>query len=127
MGTKFMATRESASHTNVKEAIISGSDACTVSIPKDFMIARDLTNDFTRKYLELKKSGATSSELNDYLNRHDQYRSQYLGQAAEAEICCGQVAGLISEVRGADEVMRDIVENISLCFEKLKQNFAGAF
>jgi hypothetical protein len=66
-------------------------------------------------------------ELNAFLNRHDQYRSQYLGQAAEAEICCGQVAGLISEVPGADEVMRDAVGNISLCFDKLKQKLAESF
>ena len=39
MGTRFMATRESASHGNVKEAIVKGRDACTVSIPKDYMIA----------------------------------------------------------------------------------------
>lgn len=127
MGTRFMATRESASHANVKEAIAQGRDACTISIPKDHMIARDLTNKFTSEYLELKNSGATSLELNAFLNRHDQYRSQYLGQAAEAEICCGQVAGLISEVPGADEVIRDVVGNIGLCFEKLKQKLAEAF
>jgi enoyl-[acyl-carrier protein] reductase II len=127
MGTRFMATSESASHANVKDSIVKGRDACTISIPKDHMIARDLANKFTTEYLELKKSGATSSELNAYLNRHDQYRSQYLGRAADAEICCGQVAGLISEVPGADEVMRDAVGNISLCFDKLKQKLAESF
>ena len=127
MGTRFMATRESASHTNVKEAIVNGQDACTVSIPKDYMIARDLTNNFTTEYLALKNSGATPLELNTYLNQHDQFRSQYLGQADKSEICCGQVAGLISELRGADEVIRDVVENINDCFEKLKQKLVGTF
>ena len=121
MGTRFMATRESESHAKVKEAIVKGQDACTVSIPKDFMVARDLANRFTKEYLEMKKSGASPLELNAYLNEHDQYQSQYLGQADEAEICCGQVAGLISEVQDAGEVTRDIVENISSCFEELKQ------
>jgi enoyl-[acyl-carrier protein] reductase II len=121
MGTRFMATRESESHSNVKEAIVRGRDACTVSIPKDFMIARDLANSFTAEYLEMRQAGATPLELNAYLNEHDQYQSQYMGQANEAEICCGQVAGLISEVHDAGEVMRDVVENISSCFEGLKQ------
>jgi NAD(P)H-dependent flavin oxidoreductase YrpB (nitropropane dioxygenase family) len=85
------------------------------------MIARDLANRFTKEYLDMKKSGANPLELSTYLNEHDQYQSQYLGQADEAEICCGQVAGLISEVQDADEVTRDIVENISSCFEELKQ------
>ena len=127
MGTRFMATRESASHANVKEAIVKGRDACTISIPKDHMIARDLANEFTTEYLSLKNSGAASSELNAYLNRHDQYRAQYLGQAVEAEICCGQVAGLISGVPGTDEVIRDVVGNIANCFDRLKQKLDEAF
>ena len=118
MGTRFMATRDSASHSNVKEAIVEGRDACTRSIPKDFMIARDLANSFTTKYMELRESGATPLELNAYLNQHDQYRAQYLGQADKAEICCGQVAGQISGIPGAGEVVQDVVENINNCLEK---------
>jgi enoyl-[acyl-carrier protein] reductase II len=123
MGTRFMATRESASHTKVKEAIVNSQDACTVSIPKGYMLARDLANSFTAEYMALKNSGADPAELNRYLNEHDQYRSQYLGQADQAEICCGQV----SEVQGADEVIQNVVENISLCIEKLKQKLVGTF
>ena len=121
MGTRFMATRQSESHDNVKAAIVKGQDACTVSIPKDFMIARDLANSFTTEYMEMKKTGATSPELNTYLNEHGQYQSQYLGQADDAEICCGQVAGLISEVQDAGEVMQEVVESFGLCLDKLKQ------
>ena len=127
MGTRFMATRESESHARVKEAIVKGRDACTVSVPKDFMIARDLANSFTTKYMELRAAGATPPELNTYLNEHGQYHSQYQGQADKAEICCGQVAGLISEVPDAGEVMRDVVENISSCFEELKQRLDSVF
>jgi NAD(P)H-dependent flavin oxidoreductase YrpB (nitropropane dioxygenase family) len=127
MGTRFMVTRESESHARVKEAIVNGEDACTVSVPKDFMMARDLSNSFTTEYMEIRAAGATPLELNTYLNEHGQYQSQYLGQADEAEICCGQVAGLISEVQGAGEVMRDVVENISSCFEELKQKLVDVF
>jgi hypothetical protein len=31
-------------------------DACTVSVPKDFMLGRDLSNAFTNQYLVLRKS-----------------------------------------------------------------------
>jgi NAD(P)H-dependent flavin oxidoreductase YrpB (nitropropane dioxygenase family) len=85
------------------------------------MAARNLANRFTKEYLEMKKCGANPLELNAYLNEHDQSQSQYLGQADESEICCGKVAGLISEVQDAGEVTRDIVENVSSCFEELKQ------
>ena len=127
MGTRFMVTRESESHARVKEAIVNGEDACTVSLPKDLMVARDLRNSFTTEYLEIRAAGATSEELNTYLNEHSQYRSQYLGEADEAEICCGQVAGLISEMQGAGEVMNNVVQNISALFEELKRKLSDFF
>jgi enoyl-[acyl-carrier protein] reductase II len=124
MGTRFMATLESESHTHVKEAIVKGVDACTVSLPKDYMLARDLANDFTQKYMEMKMSGAGPEELNNYLNEHSQYRGQHLGDAAEGEICCGQVAGLINEINSAGDVMNDIITNIRSRFEELQQRMA---
>ena len=33
MGTRFMVTRESESHTSVKEAVTASQDVCTVSVP----------------------------------------------------------------------------------------------
>lgn len=124
MGTRFMATRESESHARVKEAIVGGTDTCTVSLQKDFMLARDLANDFTKTYLKMKMSGAAPEELRDYLDEHSQYRGQHLGDAAEGEICCGQVAGLITEVNSAKEVMDEIIGNIGSRFEALKRKLA---
>jgi enoyl-[acyl-carrier protein] reductase II len=125
MGTRFMVTRESESHTRVKEAIVKGQDTCTISVPKDRMLARDLVNNFTREYMQMKLAGASPEKLNNYLKQHSQYQAQQLGQADEAEICCGQVAGLITEVQSAGEVMNDILENISGRFEELKHRLAA--
>jgi enoyl-[acyl-carrier protein] reductase II len=124
MGTRFMVTRESESHSRVKEAIVKGQDVCTVSLPKEFMLARDLANDFTKEYMKMKKTGASPEALKKYLNEHSQYQAQQLGQADEAEICCGQVAGLITEVKSAGEVMNDVVKNLGSRFEELKQKLA---
>ena len=127
MGTRFMVTQESESHASVKEAIVQGQDACTVSVPKDFMVARDLKNSFTEQYLEMRAAGASPVELNTYLNEHSQYRSQQLGEADESEICCGQVAGLISEVPPAADVMKEVVEDISSRFEDLQRKVTDFF
>jgi len=121
MGTRFMVTGESESHTRVKEAIIGTQGVCTVSVPKDYMLARDLINDFTKEYLGMKQAGASHNELVDFLKNHSQYHSQYLGKADNSEICCGQVAGLINGVKSASEVVDDVVGNISKRFEALKQ------
>ncbi|MGD0624954.1 MAG: nitronate monooxygenase [Thermodesulfobacteriota bacterium] len=125
MGTRFMITKESDSHALVKDAVVKGEDACTVSLPKEIMLARDLKNAFTKEYLERKAGGASLKELNDFLNVHSQYRSQHLGDAEGAEICCGQVAGLIGRVDTANEVIQNIVNNISSRFDELKKKLTA--
>ncbi len=111
MGTRFMATKESYSHPKVKQALVQANDVCTVSLPKDFMLARDLSNDFTQKYLDKKQKGATPEELGLYLSEHSQYHAQYMGDSDQAEICCGQVAGLINEIQSAEAVLKGVIDN----------------
>jgi NAD(P)H-dependent flavin oxidoreductase YrpB (nitropropane dioxygenase family) len=124
MGTRFMATRESESHERVKEWVARGRDACTVSLPKGFMLARDLSNAFTQKYLELNQAGDREAELME-LTKGAQFRAQHLGEADEAEICCGQAAGLIDEIGGAAEVIENITGSISRLFEEVRERVGG--
>jgi enoyl-[acyl-carrier protein] reductase II len=125
MGTRFMATREAASHQRVKSAIVAATDVCTVSVPKAHMLARDLSNDFTATYQQMKSEGAAPQVLAKYLGAHGQYHSQYLGQADDAEICCGQVAGLINEVDTAGAVLEDITNSIRAQFDALQERLAA--
>lgn len=125
LGTRFMVTKESESHRQVKEAIVRAEDVCTVSVPKDFMVARDLQNTFTRTYLEMKKSGAPDSDLKAYLNEHSQYPGQHLGDADNSEICCGQVAGLINDVPSAADIIAEIIGNFSAVLENVKRKLQG--
>ena len=120
MGTRFMVTEEAESHLRVKEAIVAGQDVCTVSLPKAYMLARDLANDFTAEYIRMKHAGASPEELDDYLDNHSQYHAQHLGRAAESEICCGQIAGLIDEVKGAGNIVSEIVDDIAHRLDALK-------
>jgi enoyl-[acyl-carrier protein] reductase II len=127
MGTRFMATRESESHNHVKAAVVKARDVCTVSVPKDRMIARDLANTFTQEYIGMRNTGASPEDLDRYLNIHSQYQAQHLGKADAAEICCGQVAGLITDIHGAGEVMRELVQSITTRFAELKQRVGEVF
>lgn len=114
IGTRFMVTRESDSHSKVKEAVVKAEDASTVSVPKELMLARDLRNQFTQKYLEMKAAGASQKELNDYINEHSQYHAQVLGNSESAEICCSQVAGLIASIVSAAEVIQGITKEVPI-------------
>jgi enoyl-[acyl-carrier protein] reductase II len=121
MGTRFMITKESDSHTRVKESVVNGEDACTVSLPKEIMLARDLSNAFTKQYLAMRAAGASPQALNDYLDAHSQYHGQHLGEVQDAEVCCGQVAGLINTVKSAQEIVEEIATDINTRFEDLKK------
>jgi enoyl-[acyl-carrier protein] reductase II len=125
MGTRFMVTAESESHIRVKEAVARAKDVCTASVPKEYMLARDLINDFTRAYMDKKKAGASPAELAAFLNDNSQYHSQHLGRADNAELCCGQVAGLIDTIQSAGEVIEDIVGNIGGAIEAMKTRLDG--
>jgi len=125
MGTSFMVTRESSAHITVKDAVVSGDDTCTTSLPKDMMLARDLKNRFTEKYLEMKAAGASPKELREFLNEHSQFHAQAMGDAEGSEICCGQVAGLIKEVVGAAEVIQEMVSAMPSSVNRLTSNITA--
>ncbi len=125
MGTRFMATKESESHQNVKDAIVRAQDVCTVSVPKDYMLARDLSNTFTRQYLEMRKAGAPAAELQAFLAEHSQYPGQHLGDTDNGEVCCGQVAGLIDSAPPVAEVIEGIIKNLPIVLEELKRKLAA--
>jgi enoyl-[acyl-carrier protein] reductase II len=119
MGTRFMVTHESDSHNHVKEAIVKAEDACTMSVPK-VMLSRDLKNLFTQKYFKMREAGASAQELSDFTNEFSQFRSQVLGDIESSEVSSGQVAGLITGVISAAEVIQGIVNGIPALFEELK-------
>ena len=126
MGSRFMVTQESESHNNVKEAVVHASDVCTVSVPKRFMLARDLQNAFTEKFKQLQESGASSEQLMQYLEEHSPYQAQHLGDAASAEIHCGQVAGLIHDIPPAKNLILSIMADLKKRFAALEEQI-GSF
>lgn len=119
MGTRFMVSKESDSHKKVKDAIIRGEDACTVTVPKDIMVARDLKNLFTQGYLGMKETGAAFKDLKGFLAEHSQYRAQSLGDVEGSEICCGQVAGLIPRVERAADIIHAITTGARASYKEL--------
>ena len=126
MGSCFMATRESESHDNVKQAMVSAKDVCTVSVPKTFMLARDLQNTFTEKFQELQKSGASAKQLSQYLEEHSPYQAQHLGEVGAAEIHCGQVVGLINDIPPAAKLIESIIADLKKRFAVLEKQM-GVF
>ena len=112
MGSRFVATRESISHQNYKEAIIAAIDSGTVIVGGDRWPTRVLRNGMA---LRLKESGL-SGPGDDF----DAWEAE-LGMAhARAAMIDGDLeggiaytgagVGLISEVMSVEEVFQEILE-----------------
>jgi NAD(P)H-dependent flavin oxidoreductase YrpB (nitropropane dioxygenase family) len=124
MGTRFIATLECDAHPKVKVTIIRGADIGTVSINKWVMEARDLQNNFTTKFMEMRTANASSEEMLEFMNQHSLYQALVLGDADDSEIPCGENAGLINRVISTNDVVSSIINNIPTIMEKLKNKLA---
>jgi enoyl-[acyl-carrier protein] reductase II len=109
VGTRFIATHECDAHPKVKEAVIQGTDVCTVSVKKWIVAARDLKNSFTQKFTEMQETGAPMEEILQFMETHTMYQALVQGDTEEGELPCGQNAGIINGLTSAAKVIEDMV------------------
>jgi NAD(P)H-dependent flavin oxidoreductase YrpB (nitropropane dioxygenase family) len=119
MGTRFIATKECDAHPKVKEAVIHGYDTCTVSVNKWMMTARDLRNSFTQKFSEMRESAAPIEDILQFMKDHSMYDALIQGDIDLGELPCGQIAGIITELESAGDVVRNIVAELPTVIEVL--------
>jgi enoyl-[acyl-carrier protein] reductase II len=119
VGTRFIATRECDAHPKVKDAVVQGLDACTVSVKKWIVTGRDLKNSFTRRFSEIQEAGAATEELLQFLGEHTMYQGLVQGDTEEGELPCGQNAGMIDSIASAADIIADMVAGSSSILEEL--------
>ena len=66
------------------------------------------------------QAGTSTEEMMKFVTGM-QYRAQHLGEAEDAEICCGQVAALIDSVKSAQEIVEDMAKEMTARFKDLKE------
>jgi enoyl-[acyl-carrier protein] reductase II len=109
MGTRFIATPECSAHENVKQAILDACDTSTVTVTGTVGVLRALKCPLMERCVQMETSGTTLEE------RSSVYRPGYAtgmvhGNMTNGFFACGAGAGLIKEIKGAGEVVRDIVK-----------------
>lgn len=155
MGTRFLATEESATHRNHKMAVVNASDTDTVrrgELLGD--ILRSIKNPFANKLYEMETSGASIEEMASYLSDsptketsyllkdlgrtdhqalntyalHRRIRGEVFGDLENGEVHAGQISGLIKEILPAAEVIKRLVteaEQIMAGFAQRVQDRTG--
>jgi enoyl-[acyl-carrier protein] reductase II len=110
VGTRFVCARECNVHPDYQEKVIKARDRATVvcGITTGHPV-RAIHNKFTRKYLQAETQGLGKEEL------EEMGRGRYPAAAVEGDVefgsvLAGQIAGLVSRVQTAEEIVMDIMQ-----------------
>lgn len=120
MGTRFMATKECQIHPNVKQALTQAQATDTVPVLRSLKsMERVLKNDLSLRVVEMENKGTTLAELIPLITGEKSLSAWESGDVDKGLIGCGQVIGLISEVKSVREVIDGIVGEARSILEHL--------
>jgi len=120
IGSRFVASVESSSHENFKQTIINLKEGETQLTLKELAPVRLIKNKFYQDVQDLYQKGTTKEELAVLLGRGRAKRGMFEGDLVEGELEIGQAAGLIHEIKSAEEIILEMIAD----FEKTRKEVA---
>ncbi len=121
MGTRFIATHEAQGHPSFKDAILKVNDTGTVITGRGIGPTRCVRNKLTEKILEAETRGASPKELFELIGEGRARRASKEGDVKEGTVYCGQIAGLIGELKSSREVIKEIIEGAEVLLKGLEK------
>lgn len=109
IGTRFVCSEECTASDNFKKAIVGAGDRDAVVTGRSTgHPVRNLKNKLTRKINKLEKKGADSEEIQKI--GEGKLRDAVVdGDVNEGSVMAGQIAGLISDIKPAKEIIEEII------------------
>jgi enoyl-[acyl-carrier protein] reductase II len=120
IGSRFVASEESSAHDLFKDSVVKAADGDTALVLKKIIPVRLIKNAFYDRVKELENIGASREELSELLGRGRARLGMFEGDLIEGELEIGQISGLISDIKPA----RDIVKEIIVEFEEARDELA---
>ena len=122
LGTAFLVSEESPVHPQVKARLIQASERDTALIMRSiFNPARCLRNQLAEDVMAMEARGTTLEEILTRVSGGRGRIAYDTGQPEDAAIGCGQVIGLIDEVKPAVRVVGDIIEQAGQLLDRLNR------
>jgi len=110
LGTVFLAAEECNIHQNFKELVLKAKDTDTVVTGRiNGHPARQLKNKFTKRIVEMEKVTEDPNEIENMLTGSLRMAAVE-GDKDKGSFMCGQIAGLVKEIRPARVIIQSIVE-----------------
>ncbi|MBB4122040.1 NAD(P)H-dependent flavin oxidoreductase [Martelella radicis] len=107
-GTRFIATPEAGVADSYKQAVLSAGVADTDCVGRDVGMIRAIRNDFTRSMTALEGGGADIEVRRDIFARSTLKMAALDGDMALGKVEAGQSAGLVTAIKPASDVVREI-------------------
>ncbi len=110
MGTRFVASTECIAHPNYKQKIVAARERSTVATGYRLgHPVRALENRFTRQFAEMEEQHQiTEADLIEFGS--DKMRLGAIeGDVENGSLMCGQIAGLITEVKPCKQIIEEMV------------------
>lgn len=109
VGSRFAASLESSAHDNFKNTIIETKEGDTQLTLKELAPVRLIKNKFFQDLQNLYEKCPTKEELVALLGRARAKRGMFEGDLVEGELEIGQIAGLIHEIKSAEEIVLEMM------------------
>ncbi|MCK4471943.1 MAG: nitronate monooxygenase, partial [Anaerolineae bacterium] len=109
MGTRFICTTECTAHENYKQAIIKARDRSTMTTGHSLgHPVRALKNPMVHEFEELERRGITEAELIEF-GTGKLRLAAIEGDMKNGSVMAGQIAGMVSDIVPAKELIERIV------------------
>ena len=120
MGTRFFASQECIAHQKAKEAVVKASDTDTVITCRKLGPRRTLRNELTARLTEMESAGASAHDIEAFLGTGRARQGEIDGDLVDGEVYCGAIAGMITEVVSAGEIVQSIIRDSEVVMTRLK-------
>ncbi len=109
IGTLFAASTESAGHPRYKEALLTVKDVGTVITGRNIGPTRCVRNKLADAIIQEEARGATPEELLEFIGGGRSRMASVEGNVEDGSLYCGQIAGLIREIKPVKEIFDQII------------------
>lgn len=114
VGSRFAASIESSAHENFKRSIVDCKEGDTQLTLKELTPVLLIKNKFYQDIQYLYEKCAPKEDLIKLLGRARAKRGMFEGDLEEGELEIGQIAGLIHDLKSAEEIISDMIADYNL-------------
>ncbi|WP_026706694.1 NAD(P)H-dependent flavin oxidoreductase [Flavobacterium frigidarium] len=119
VGSRFAASIESSAHDHFKQTIVATEEGGTQLTLKELAPVRLIKNKFFNDVQSLYDNNGSKEDLVALLGRARAKKGMFEGDLIEGELEIGQIAGLIHDIKSAEQIVKEMIAEFKEAKEAL--------